>query len=196
MSRKKIVLKSSDGESFEVDEAADLESKTIAHMVEDDCVDNGVPLPNVTSEILAKVIEYCKKHVKAAASKSEHCQSTKTVMSLARAEEAGAERVLVISRFELTIAAFSQGDELEFPLPAIRNLSNPSITLISVQTAVDGGAANYLNIKNLPDLTRHTVADMIKGKTPEEIHTTFNIENDFTPEEEEEVRMEDKRAFE
>ncbi|KAF3522536.1 hypothetical protein F2Q69_00047922 [Brassica cretica] len=71
MSRKKIVLKSSDGESFEVDEAADLESKTIAHMVEDDCVDNGVPLPNVTSEILAKVIEYCKKHVKAAASKSE-----------------------------------------------------------------------------------------------------------------------------
>ncbi|KAF3592495.1 hypothetical protein DY000_02027626 [Brassica cretica] len=54
MSRKKIVLKSSDGESFEVDEAADLESKTIAHMVEDDCVDNGVPLPNVTSEILAK----------------------------------------------------------------------------------------------------------------------------------------------
>ena len=71
MSTKKIVLKSSDGESFEVDEAVALESQTIARMVEDDCVDNGVPLPNVTSKILAKVIEYCKKHVDAAASKSE-----------------------------------------------------------------------------------------------------------------------------
>nr|GEY47376.1 SKP1-like protein 1A [Tanacetum cinerariifolium] len=31
-------------------------------------------------------------------------------------------------------------------------------------------AANYLNIKNLLDLTCQTVFDMIKGKTPEEIH--------------------------
>ena len=31
---------------------------------------------------------------------------------------------------------------------------------------------------------------MIKGKTPEEIRAHFNIQNDFTPEEEEEVRRE------
>ncbi len=57
-------------------------------------------------------------------------------------------------------------------------------------------AANYLNIKNLLDLTCQTVADMIKGKTPEEIRKTFNIKNDFTPEEEEEVRRENQWAFE
>ena len=34
------------------------------------------------------------------------------------------------------------------------------------------------------------------GKTPEEIRKTFNIKNDFTPEEEEEVRKENQWAFE
>lgn len=56
-------------------------------------------------------------------------------------------------------------------------------------------AANYLNIKSLLDLTCQTVAQMIKGKTPEEIRKHFGIKNDFTPEEEEEVRRENQWAF-
>ncbi|XVE48846.1 hypothetical protein DITRI_Ditri01bG0034800 [Diplodiscus trichospermus] len=64
---KKIMLKSSDGEAFEVDEAVAVQSQTIKHMIEDDCADNEIPLPNVTSKILSKVLEYCKKHVDAAA---------------------------------------------------------------------------------------------------------------------------------
>ena len=45
-------------------------------------------------------------------------------------------------------------------------------------------AANYLDIKSLLDLTCKRVADMIKGKKPEEIRKEFNIVNDFTSEEE------------
>ncbi|RZC78255.1 hypothetical protein C5167_002473 [Papaver somniferum] len=56
-------------------------------------------------------------------------------------------------------------------------------------------AANYLNIKNLLDLTCETVASMIRGKTIQEIRDTFGIKNDFTPEEEEEVRNENEWAF-
>lgn len=53
-------------------------------------------------------------------------------------------------------------------------------------------AANYLDIPSLLDLGCAKVASMIKGKTPEEIRKTFNIVNDFTPEEEEQVKVENK----
>lgn len=53
-------------------------------------------------------------------------------------------------------------------------------------------AANYLDIPSLLDVTCKTVANMIRGKTPEEIRHMFNIKNDFTPEEEEQVRKENE----
>ena len=53
-------------------------------------------------------------------------------------------------------------------------------------------AANYLDIRPLLDLTCATVASMIKGKSPEEIRRTFNITNDYTPEEEATMRDEAK----
>ena len=56
-------------------------------------------------------------------------------------------------------------------------------------------AANFLNIKGLLDLTCQSVADLIKGKSPEDIRKTFNIRNDFTPEEEAAVRKENQWAF-
>ncbi|GMI66084.1 ARABIDOPSIS SKP1 HOMOLOGUE 1, UFO INTERACTING PROTEIN 1, S phase kinase-associated protein 1 [Hibiscus trionum] len=154
MSARRITLKSSDGESFEVDEAVALESQTIKHMIEDDCADNGIPLPNVTSKILAKVIEYCKKHV----------ESPKT-------DDRSADDYL--NAWDADFVKVDQATLFDLIL-----------------------AANYLNIKGLLDLTCQTVADMIKGKTPEDIRKTFNIKNDFTPEEEEEVRRENQWAFE
>ena len=53
-------------------------------------------------------------------------------------------------------------------------------------------AANFMDIKSLLDLTCAKVASMMKGKTPEEIRTCFGIKNDFTPEEEAQVREENK----
>ncbi|CAN6555533.1 unnamed protein product [Malus baccata var. baccata] len=142
-SSSKITLQSSDGESFEVEEAVALESQTIGLVIENDCADNCIPLPNVTSKILAMVIEYCKRHVDAA---------------------------------KLDEKIFE--DDLESWDQAFVK------------------AAAYLNIKSLLDLTCQAVADMIKGKTPEEIRKTFNIKDEFTPEEEEEVRRENQWAFE
>ncbi|KAL1561106.1 SKP1-like protein 1A [Salvia divinorum] len=161
-SGKKIILRSSDGEVFEVDEAVAVESQTIKHMIEDDCVDNVIPIPNVTGKILSKVIEYCKKHVDAAASSA----STKAEDKVASSDDD-------LKAFDADFVKVDQATLFDLIL-----------------------SANYLNIKSLLDLTCQTVADMIKGKTPEEIRKTFNIKNDFTPEEEEEVRRENQWAFE
>lgn len=51
-------------------------------------------------------------------------------------------------------------------------------------------AANYLDIKGLSDVTCMAVANLMKGKTAEEMRQTLNIKNDFTPEEEAQVRKE------
>ncbi|XP_020154532.1 SKP1-like protein 1 [Aegilops tauschii subsp. strangulata] len=157
--KKMITLKSSDGEEFQVEEAVAMESQTIRHMIEDDCADNGIPLPNVDSKILSKIIEYCKKHVQANAS------SSTSTAAAAPAED--------LKSFDADFVKVDQATLFDLIL-----------------------AANYLNIKGLLDLTCQTVADMIKGKTPEEIRKTFNIKNDFTPEEEAEIRRENQWAFE
>ncbi|GJM85317.1 hypothetical protein PR202_ga01756 [Eleusine coracana subsp. coracana] len=47
-------------------------------------------------------------------------------------------------------------------------------------------AANVLRIDKLLDLTCEAVADLIKGKTPEEIRGRFNITDDYSEEEKEE----------
>jgi len=151
---KKITLKSSDNKTFEVPEAVALESQTIKHMIEDDCTDNGIPVPNVTGHILAKVIEYCKKHVDAASS-----------------DEKASE------------------DDLKNWDAEFVKVDQPTLFDLIL-------AANYLNIQSLLDLTCQSVADMIKGKTPEQIRETFNIKNDFSPEEEEEIRKQNQWAFE
>lgn len=55
-------------------------------------------------------------------------------------------------------------------------------------------AANYLNIRPLLDAGCKTVAEMIRNKTPEELRRTFNIVNDFLPEEEAAIRRENEWA--
>ncbi|KAL3634325.1 SKP1-like protein 3 [Castilleja foliolosa] len=69
--KKTVLLRSSDGEVFEVEEAVAVESQTIKHMIEDDCAYSVIPLHNVTGVILSKVIEYCKRHVDASAAKTD-----------------------------------------------------------------------------------------------------------------------------
>ncbi|XP_021737055.1 SKP1-like protein 1A [Chenopodium quinoa] len=63
-SSKKFILRSSEKEFFEIDENAARLSQTLKFMIEDLGDNNNlIPVPNVNSKILSKVIEYCNKHV-------------------------------------------------------------------------------------------------------------------------------------
>mmetsp|Transcript_16986 Transcript_16986/g.37127 ORF Transcript_16986/g.37127 Transcript_16986/m.37127 type:complete len:187 (-) Transcript_16986:62-622(-) len=115
-----------------------------------------IPLPNVKSDVLKKVIEFCEHHLAEPMTEIEKplkSQSMADVVQKWYADFVDLEQVLL---FELILAA------------------------------------NYMDIKPLLDLTCATVASMIKGKTPDEIRATFNITNDFSPEEEARVREENK----
>ncbi|CAH8387608.1 unnamed protein product [Eruca vesicaria subsp. sativa] len=154
-SNKKITLTSSDGANFEIEEAVALEFGIVANMIEDDCVNEAIPLANVTGKILGLAIEYCKTHVEAGASEDK---------------EEAAEK---LKKWDEDFVADCD-NEMLFELIL---------------------AANYLNCKGLLEITCQRVADNIKNKTVEEVRTLFNIENDFTEEEEAEVRNDNEWAF-
>lgn len=64
-SNGKIILKSSDGEDFEVDVSVASESLMIKEVMEAVGEDNTITLPNVTIKNLRKAMEYCEKRVEA-----------------------------------------------------------------------------------------------------------------------------------
>jgi S-phase kinase-associated protein 1 len=114
-----------------------------------------VPLPNVNSAILRKVIQFCTYHKDDPTPPSTDDDENKE------------KRTDDITSWDADFLKVDQGTLFELIL-----------------------AANYLDIRSLLDVTCKTVANMIKGKTPDEIRKTFNIKNDFTPAEEEQVRKE------
>ncbi|KAG2302030.1 hypothetical protein Bca4012_060359 [Brassica carinata] len=152
---EKITLTSSDGHTFTVDEAVAREFEIVGHMLEDGCTGSNIPITTVDGKILAKVIEYCTKHVQAG--------------NVEGNEEA-------------------KKNLEEFDKKVVDEDMDTVFALIL--------AANYLNVKGLLDIACQKVADRIKDKQPEEVRKIFNVENDFSPEEEEAVRKENAWAFE
>jgi len=156
---KVLKLKSAENEIYAVPLKIAQMSELIKAMVQDETAEE-IPLLNVKTAVLKKVVEYMRYHAENPPKEIE-----KPLKSPNMAE--------VVSQWDADFVDVDQ--ELLFELIL---------------------AANYMDIKPLLDLTCAKVASMIKGKNPEQIRRTFNIVNDFTPEEEAAVIAENKWAEE
>ncbi|RLN28260.1 hypothetical protein C2845_PM05G24460 [Panicum miliaceum] len=136
------MLRCCDGEEFAVAVSVARKCGMISNMIDDDCVEGGVPLPNVKAPAMSMVLEYLNTKHSAAAEEAKAF------------EKAFFEKMTKEALFEVILAA------------------------------------NYLHAEELLDAAMKCAADRITGKTVPELREYFGIENDFTPEEEEEIRKE------
>eukprot|EP01016_Furgasonia_blochmanni_P011810 TRINITY_DN154_c0_g1_i6.p2 TRINITY_DN154_c0_g1~~TRINITY_DN154_c0_g1_i6.p2 ORF type:complete len:163 (+),score=59.82 TRINITY_DN154_c0_g1_i6:152-640(+) len=157
----KVKLVSAEGETHEVDEEVAVKSLLVKNVIDDTGTDEEIPLPNVKSATLKKIIQYCEKY------KNENPPEIEKPLKSANLAE-------IVPKWDSDYIQIENLEEL--------------FDLIL--------ASNYLDIKSLLDLACAKVATLIKGRTPEEIRKTFNIVNDFTPEEEASIREENKWAEE
>ncbi|KAJ2474729.1 hypothetical protein GGH95_004568 [Coemansia sp. RSA 1836] len=154
-----VVLQSSDGKDFTVDIAVAKQSKLISNLIEDiGESDEPIPLPNVASKVLEKVIEYCEYHVD--------------------------DPPLIPDDLD---EIPKRSDDIE---PRDENFMKVDQELMFEILL----AANYMDIKPLLELGCKTVANMIRNKTAQEIRTMFNIVDDFSPEEREQIKKENEWA--
>lgn len=144
------------------------QSITLANMLEDfgDHLDVPIPIVNVTASVLAKVMAYCAHHLEEANSKLAEQKKDGDTDNY---EEGVPPTRFVRTGWDKTF--------LDVPQPELFELIL---------------AANYLDVKPLLNAACKTVADLIRGKTTQEMRAILHVENDFTPEEEEKIRKENE----
>lgn len=150
-----IKLQSSDKKIFKIDIKTAICSITIKTMLENlgyEDEDEIIPLPNVKSTILAKIIEWAEYH------KDD---------SILSEDEEIPNHTGIIGLWDREFLKIDQQ------------------TLFELITA-----ANYLDIQPLLDITCKTVANMIRGKTTDQIRQIFNIQDDPVNSEEMETEKE------
>ncbi|KAJ7210816.1 Skp1 family, dimerization domain-containing protein [Mycena pura] len=181
-----VLLVTSDNEQFTAEKDVVERSVLIRNMLEDvGESDQPIPLPNVSSSVLKKVrgrggmraaeLAAPRRDSPHAFQVLEYCEHHKgeplPAPDTDQSQDETRKRTTDISEWDQKFINVDQEMLFEIIL-----------------------AANYLDIKQLLDVGCKTVANMIKGKTPEEIRKLFNIVNDFTPEEEAQIKKENEWA--
>ncbi|KAJ1883354.1 hypothetical protein LPJ66_011039 [Kickxella alabastrina] len=163
-----IKLITAEGALIEVEQDIIEQSGTIRNILTDiGLTDKPIPLPNVSGPILTKIIEYCMHHRHDTSRRRQPPSQPALDTESDCRESAIEEAIAKMDDFDHEFCRIDQGTLFDLLL-----------------------AANFLDIQPLLDLTGYTVANMMKGKTVQEIRDTFHVRSDFTPEEEEQVMKE------
>ncbi|KAM3201129.1 SKP1-like protein 1 [Capsicum annuum] len=168
--KKMVKLKSNDDKEFEVEEAAVIQSEMIKNMIEDGCATSVIPLPNIDSKTLIKVIEYLNKHISNEEDEEEEDEKDEK-KDMGKAAETGEE------------------DDLKEFDEQFVNMGWEELFDVIM-------AANYLNIHELMELCCQSAADRLKNKSVRAVREMLKITNDLTEEEEQEIINDAPWAFE
>ena len=161
-----ISLVSSSGETFRTEIYHCMHCKTLANFIEEDESVDCIPLPNVTSPLLDKILKFFDMRLEFA--REIACSPT------LENEEMLSETQVALLRAHSIRYLECHSDEIVIDL------------LI---------AANYLNCGVLVDLLATIIASRISGKSRDEMREILGIENDFTEDEEEQILAEHAWCF-
>ncbi|KAG6687221.1 hypothetical protein I3842_11G059700 [Carya illinoinensis] len=166
-STETIELKTADGGVFDVDKSVAMEFLILKSFYEDEG-----RVFDKTSFSLPNVKERELSKV------IEYCTRALEfgAKSAAAAGDRDAERVVRVER---------EGFEAEF----VNELSNDMLKELIL-------AVDYLDIKEMLDFLTQSVANRIQNRSVEYVRQFFDIANDFTPQEEEQIHQENAWAFE
>lgn len=169
-----VKVQTSDNVVFELPIEVAKKSITLSNMLDDIEVisENAIPLPNIDGKTMNTVVDFIKLDTVVLHKKKELTEEEKNQPRDEEKPKEGFqdwEQTFIDSHFKNGDGSFNQD-------PIFKTIL----------------AANYLDIKQLLDLTCKVVANQIKGKTPEEIRKTFHIQNDFTEEEVEKIKKENE----
>jgi S-phase kinase-associated protein 1 len=180
-----VKLASSDDQEFEIPKEIAEMSETLKNMLTDlgeNEETEAIPLPNVNGETLSSCVEYCKEYLtrnQKDVSPVETNTADDTSSSDAKMKEVEEEEEEV-KKSKTDTCELTDWEKTFF-----KDFENDKLFDFIL-------ASNYLDVKPALEAACKVVANKIKGKTPEEIRKEFDIENDFTPEEEEQIRKENE----
>ncbi|KAI5079154.1 hypothetical protein GOP47_0006825 [Adiantum capillus-veneris] len=211
---KLVKLASSDDKLFRVELEVAILSQTIKDMPLERFMaeDRSIPLPNISSQVLAKVLDFCYYH-------HDRCQtavpSSALALSLSLSSSTSSAMSSSVNAAQNRYERYNHGQHHQVtPQPSTMAPSSSATgapseealprhwnaAFLKDQDLSDlcdlVQAASYLNIPSLLELACQAIADIIQEcMTGEAIRARFNIVNDFTPKEEAEVRQENQWAF-
>jgi len=174
-----IILISKEGRRLPVARAALMQSELCKTTLEGDKDASEIPLYHIEGSIVQKVIDYLTYHQKVPPRQIEKPLPSSNMRDLV--DKWDVEFIEGSANGDVSTNGHS--NDLTPPAPSSAHQEFLFKLLL---------AANYLNIKSLLTLTCAKLASLIKGRTPTQIRTIFNIKNDYTAAEEEEVRKEYK----
>ncbi|WVZ59077.1 hypothetical protein U9M48_009278 [Paspalum notatum var. saurae] len=184
-----LVLMAECGTEVRLSRAAARMSTTMLHALDDDCAGGRIPVAGVHPSILRLVAAYCERH-------APHYDA---VASAARLREPFPPFPIDFPPDRYAIRPVTDPGPDPHGLEAwnkkfIADLRDNS-TLFALIIVSDFFGCQLPGRRGPARPGLRAVADKMRGKTPEEIRDALDIENDYTPEEEAEVRRENAWAF-